>query len=51
MEEILGKGVNKKMAAYYLNYMIENAGEVLNKGETIYLSGGLKYNAYKVTIG
>ena len=36
------------LAAYYTNNGTENAGEVLNEGETVYLSGGLKDKSYRV---
>ena len=49
MEEKFIKRENKEqLAAYDTNYVIENAGEVLNERETIYFSGGLKDKAYKV---
>ena len=35
-----GKGERKQMC-YILHCMIENAGEMLNGGETVYPSGGL----------
>lgn len=49
-KKFLARGENKEnLAAYYTNYVMENASEDLNEEETVYLSGGLKDKAYKVT--
>ena len=37
------------MAAYYTDYVIENVGEVLNEGETVFLTGGLNDKAIITT--
>ena len=49
-KKFLARGEYKaNLAAYYTNFIIENAGEELNAGETFFLSGGLKEKAYKFT--
>ena len=49
-KKFLTRGENKEnLAAFYTNFIIENAGEELNEGETIFVSGGLKEKAYRVT--
>ena len=41
MLKIINKGTNY-LATYHTNYVIENTGAVLNKGEPVYLSGRQK---------
>ena len=49
-KKFLARGENKEnLAAYYTDYVIENVGEVLNEGETVFLTGGLNNKAIITT--
>ena len=49
-KKCLARGENKEnMAAYYTTYVTENASEVLNEGETVFLSCRLNVKAFITT--